>query len=465
VRSNARLLTQGQIRWSIPPSFVMPDSSLIEALARALLAGEPTPNLLFDRCRRTLGRRWRWLRPLTERYLNKFGTATWPRHREVVQFLRQDVGLQRVCRKQADEFVVAEWLLPAQRMFAGSGGPVWKVPAIESVGDLAKWLGLNPGELRWFADLKALGYKQREPRLEHYHYRVLAKRFDSVRLIEAPKTRMKDLQRQILLWILSEVPSHAAAHGFVRGRSIRTFAAPHVGKRVVLRMDLRDFFPTFGGVRIQNVFRRFGYPERVADLLGGVCTNATPLNVWEEIKPDVDLARLSELRKLYARPHLPQGAPTSPALANVCCYRLDCRLAALSQSAGATYTRYADDLAFSGDHDFEKRVERFSASVAAILQEEGLRVNHRKTRVMRQGVRQHLAGLVTNERVNIVRRDFDQLKAVLTNCVRHGAESQNRDGRPDFHSHLQGKVSFVEMINPAKGKCLRNIFQQIPWEP
>jgi hypothetical protein len=145
---------------------------------------------------------------------------------------------------------------------------------------------------------------------------------------------------------------------------------------------------------------------------------------------------LSELRRLYATPHLPQGAPTSPALANICCYRLDCRLTALSESAGATYTRYADDLAFSGDHNFEKRVERFSASVAAILQEEGLRVHHRKTRVMRQSVRQHLAGLVTNEKANVVRRDFDQLKAVLTNCVRHGAESQNRDGRPDFRSHL-----------------------------
>jgi hypothetical protein len=322
----------------------MPDSSLIEALARALLAGEPTPDLLFDRCRRTLGRRWRWLRPLTERYLAKFGTEAWPRHREVVQFLRQDAGLRRACRKHFDELVVAEWLLPAQRMFAG--GRVWNIPAIESVGDLAKWLGLNPGELRWFADLKALGYKKREPRLEHYHYRVLAKRFGSVRLIEAPKARLKDLQRQILLWILGEVPPHPVAHGFVRGRSIRSFVAPHVGKRVMLRMDLRDFFPTFGGVRIQNVFRTFGYPERVADLLGGVCTNATPLDVWAGIRPDVDLARLAELRPLYARPHLPQGAPTSPALANICCYRLDCRLAALSESAGATYTRYADEPCF-----------------------------------------------------------------------------------------------------------------------
>jgi RNA-directed DNA polymerase len=141
----------------------MLDSSLIEALARVLLAGEPTPNLLFDRCRRTLGRRWRWLRPLTKRYLHKFGTHAWPRHREVVQFLRQDVALRRALFKYSDELTVAEWLAPPSTMFA-SGVRSWNVPAITSTGDLGKWLGLNPGELRWFADLRALGYKQREPR-------------------------------------------------------------------------------------------------------------------------------------------------------------------------------------------------------------------------------------------------------------------------------------------------------------
>jgi len=217
-------------------------------------------------------------------------------------------------------------------------------------------------------------------------------------------------------------------------------------------MDLRDFFPTFGGVRIQNVFRALGYPEAVADLLGGVCTNATPRHVWEGVGRSIEPQHLAELRRLYARPHLPQGAPTSPALANICCYRLDCRLMAFAESAGAAYTRYADDLAFSGNEDFEKRIERFGVHVAGILHEEGFRVNHRKTRVMHRGVRQHLAGLVTNEKINVVRRDFDRLKAVLTNCVRLGPETQNRDRRPDFHSHLQGRVSFVEMVNPQKGK-------------
>jgi RNA-directed DNA polymerase len=95
--------------------------------------------------------------------------------------------------------------------------------------------------------------------------------------------------------------------------------------------------------------------------------------------------------------------------------------------------------------------------------EEGFSVHHRKTRVMRQAVRQHLAGLVTNRQANVIRADFDRLKATLTNCVRADPESQNRDSHPSFRAHLEGKISFVEMINPAKGKRLRTIFDQISW--
>lgn len=150
-------------------------------------------------------------------------------------------------------------------------------------------------------------------------------------------------------------------------------------------------------------------------------------------------------------------------MANIAFYRLDCRLSGLAVAAGARYTRYADDLAFSGGDEFEKAIERFGLHVAAILREEGLAVNHRKTRVMRQGVRQHLAGLVTNQRPNISRPDFDRLKAVLTNCVRRGPDSENREGRPRFRAHLEGRVAFVEMINPGKGKRLREIFERILW--
>jgi hypothetical protein len=339
----------------------------------------------------------------------------------------------------------------------------WKVPAIESAGELARWLEVDHGELEWFADLKGFESRMAGPKLRHYSYQVHAKRSGGVRLIESPKPRLKALQRRILSGILNAIPAHEAAHGFRRGRSIRTFAAPHTGRHVVLRMDLKDFFPTFRGVRVQAFFRTVGYPESVADLLGGICTNATPQAAWEGAGPEISAPELREAKIFYSRPHLPQGAPTSPALANLCSYGIDCRLAGLATSAGAEYTRYADDLAFSGGRAFDRRIERFSTHVAAILLEEGFHVNHRKTRIMRQAARQRLAGLVTNERLNIPRTDFDRLKATLTNCVRLGPQDQNRDGHPNFQAHLAGRIAFVEMIHPAKGRRLRDLLDQVRW--
>ena len=166
---------------------------------------------------------------------------------------------------------------------------------------------------------------------------------------------------------------------------------------------------------------------------------------------------------MYTHPHLPQGAPTSPALANRIAYRMDCRLRGLAESCRGVYTRYADDLAFSGGPDFARSIQRFATHVAAIVQEEGFAVYFRKTRAMRQGSRQQLAGLVANAGVNIPREHFDALKAVLTNCVRMGPESQNRSGLAQFKEHLAGRVAFVESVNPGKGERLREIFLRIGW--
>jgi len=444
----------------------MRNLSLLKALAHSFLAGEQTVEQVIARGSRTLGKRWRWLRSLAQRYIETFasGRRPRPRHRDVVVFLLHDRGMAQVRSRYFRELSVPHWVTEPQQMQPVAAAKAWAVPAIASVGALADWLQLTPSKLEWFADLKGLGYKKCSQQLRHYHYRILAKESGNIRLIEAPKPRLKELQGQILTQILDKIPPHPAVHGFVKGRSTKTFIAPHVGQRVVLRMDLRDFFPTFAAARIQTFFRTVGYPESVADLLGGICTNATPRDVWPKPGVDIDPQYLWEARALYSQPHLPQGAPTSPALANLCTYRVDCRLTGLAEAVGARYTRYADDIAFSGNEAFEKGIERFSTHVAAILLEEGFIVHHRKTRIMRQGVRQHLAGLVANQHINVMRPDFDRLKATLTNCIRLGPESQNRDAHPRYRSHLEGRVGFVEMINPARGKRLRAILEQIEWQ-
>jgi RNA-directed DNA polymerase len=441
----------------------MPVPVAISALARSLSAGDLIVDEVHARAARTLGRPWRWLRPLAVRYVEAFAAGPRPRHREVVRFLIDDSGFAQARAKYRHEISVAEWIGEPRQMQPVPAARGWNIPPLESVGDLAAWLSLSPGELDWFADLKGLGRKLGRPKLEHYHYRILPKRSGGFRLTESPKPRVKELQRRILFEILDRIPAHHAVHGFVKGRSIVSFATPHAGKVMLLRLDLQDFFPTFPAARVQAVFRTLGYPESVADRLGAICTNAVPRHIWSQM-PEIDASEWREARELYAHAHLPQGAPTSPALANLMAYRLDCRLSGLARSAGAVYTRYADDLAFSGGEEFHRVVDRFSTHAAAVALEEGFHVNHRKTRVMRQGVRQHLAGLVVNRKLSLQRRELELLEAILTNCARLDPVSQNRSGHPNFRAHLEGRIGFVEMVNRAKGQRIRMIFDKIRWE-
>jgi hypothetical protein len=155
--------------------------------------------------------------------------------------------------------------------------------------------------------------------------------------------------------------------------------------------------------------------------------------------------------RFYRSAHLPQGAPTSPALANLCTYRLDRRLAGLARAVGTKYTRYADDLAFSGGETLERCARRFQVHVCRIALEEGFEIQTRKTRFMRQGVRQQLAGVVLNKRLNVPRAAYENLKATLHNCVLYGPQSQNRDGRADFRAYLLGHIAYVAMLNASRG--------------
>ena len=323
------------------------------------------------------------------------------------------------------------------------------LPRIPAVAALADHFGLNAEELDWFADVHELNRGVRAPRLEHYRYAWLKKPSGGRRLLEAPKERLKTIQRRILADFLSHAPVHDAAHGFRARRSIRTFTAPHVGRAAILKLDLASFFPSIPASRIAGLFRWLGYPDDVAWRLACLCTHVTARRLLLEC----DGATIGR----YRARHLPQGAPTSPALANLCAYRLDRRLAGLATRAGADYARYADDLLFSGDEDFARSAERFARRAADICREEGFAVAAGKTRLRRQGARQAAAGLVLNAKQNTPREAFDELKAILFNCARRGLAAENRNGEPDFAAHLAGRVSFIASVNPARGEKLRRL--------
>jgi retron-type reverse transcriptase len=441
-----------------------PNPQVVKALARFVLSGECSADVIAQRLTEALGKRRRWIAPFAARYVTVFGGKTRPRSREVVEFFLADRRFCRAYDRDPVGIAAVSGFTPKAEMQPVEAAKSWEIPTIRDVGGLAEWLGVSVGDLEWFADLGQFEIGRGEAlKLQHYDYQFRLKASGSYRLIEAPKPRLKELQRQVLARLLDRVPAHPAAHGFVRGRSIRSFAEPHIGQQIVLRIDLKEFFPSIRAARVQALFRTMGYPEPVADLLGGICTASVPRYALREMRLALPAAEFQDLKTTYRRRHLPQGAPTSPSLANLCAYRMDCRLAGLAEAAEAKYTRYADDLAFSGGGEFARGAERFALRMAAIALEEGFAVNHHKTRIMRQGVRQHLAGLVVNEKVNVDRRHVDELKAILHNCVRFGPESQARDVRGSFREHLLGRIGFVEMVRPERGAQLRRIFDEIRW--
>ncbi len=332
------------------------------------------------------------------------------------------------------------------------------VPRIATAGALAEWLGLSLEQLDWLADSKQLHGRTATPALQHYHYAFEPKRSGDLRLIEAPKARLKAIQRKILREILDLVPAHDSAHGFVPRRSCLSAAQLHAGEFVVVTLDLTDFFPSVALARTGALFRNLGYPPAVARLLLGLCSTSTPLDVLAQA-PGFDWST----RKLYGAPHLAQGAPTSPALANACAWRLDQRLHRLANRMELNYSRYADDLAFSGDERLARSLGAFRATVETIVASEGFALNHNKTRVMRASGRQRVAGIVVNQHINVARPYYDDLKAVLYNCRRDGPTAHNRDGRGDFRAHLDGRVGWVESINPGRGARLRELFDVIAW--
>jgi RNA-directed DNA polymerase len=321
---------------------------------------------------------------------------------------------------------------------------------------LARWIGLPIGKVAWLVHRFAANRRPESVRQAHYHYRWCAKRSGGSRLIEAPKQTLKGVQELVLREILDHVPPHPAAHGFVAGRSIVTNARPLAGRRVVVKFDLENFYAGVSFARVTAIFRGLGYSREAALWLAQLTTSAVPHDLP---LPEGGVRAL----RPYLRRHLPQGAPTSPALANLSTYSLDVRLSGMARAFGASYTRYADDIAFSGPESFLRALPVFIPLATQIIRSERFRVNAAKRKVVRNGSRQVIAGVVVNEKPNVSRREFDRLKAILTNCLRHGPASQNRDAHADFAAHLRGRVAHVTHVNPARGAKLLGLYEQIDW--
>ena len=426
-------------------------------VATALLAGPWERPPMVRRVAVSLGlpRAPRWVGTLVGEVLAAYQQAPRDRPRELAGFVTSTRGwaagadaVRRPVHRQPRPTVVV------RRPF-----PVDDVPDLQA---LARLLDLDQGELAWFADVRGLERTVSEP-LRHYRWRAVHRPTGS-RLLAAPKPRMKEAQRRLLRHLLAAVPPHDSAHGSVPGRSVRTALAPHAGADTLLHLDLEAFFASIPASRIWGLLQgTAGLTEPVAHTVTGLVTTVVPVRVWRDLplpSASTDQDRHHRLGRRLAVPHLPQGAPTSPALANLACFRLDRRLTGLAAAHGATYTRYVDDLLLSGGQD----TVRLVGAVQAIARDEGFRLHAGKTRVLRASQRQQALGAVVNVRPALPRRERDALRALLHNCARHGWHTQVRGRDPaTFREHVLGRVAWATSLDPRSGARLRELADRVDW--
>ena len=310
------------------------------------------------------------------------------------------------------------------------GLPLW-----EDSEQIARDFGLTKGRLDWFAT------ERLDDGVSHYVQFRIPKSSGGSRVIMAPKTDLRALQRKLLRRLVADLPVSQYAHGFRKGRSIRTNAEPHVGKQFVIGMDLEDFFGAVHYGRIRGLLIAYGYSFPVASTLGLLMTASERQRVELE-----DSVRYTPVSRRYTV----QGAPTSPGLCNAIAKKLDHRLAGLADKYDYDYTRYADDIAFSGNDD--DAIGPLLSVTREIAEDEGFAVNEDKTRVMHSGQRQQVAGVVVNDKLGLSRKERRRLRAMI-----HRLNQEADSGSPDPEEveYLDGKLAYLEMLNPDQAEALR----------
>jgi hypothetical protein len=288
--------------------------------------------------------------------------------------------------------------------------------------------------------------KRRE---KEYTRFFIQKKSGSARPIHAPSARLKFIQKRILLRFFTHIvyPEHIAA--YVPERTPRDSAEKHSGKAVLLIIDLKDFFTNTRRAWVRHMLQdEFHLPFPVANLLADLVT--VPVDT------------------VKGRRHVvPQGAPTSGAICNwVAYHRFDREILKLCEKYGYTYTRYADDLAFSRTADVSKRsVNAFTHDVYKIIQKSGYAINRKKTRVGRPGRQQRLLGMTVNEKPNVMRRDFRAIRARLNHCKYKGydqvATEMGLASGYALKAKILGTISHFHMINPEKARQLKNKLQEV----
>ncbi len=309
------------------------------------------------------------------------------------------------------------------------------LPVFNNENDLATAMGISLSALRFLA------FSRKVSNVSHYRKFYLTKKSGGKRLISAPMPKLKSVQYWILQNILQKVNIHPAVHGFIPKHSILTNAKPHTGKEVVLNIDVKDFFPSIHFKRVKGMLQRLGYSEKISTILALLCTEA----VTEEVAIDGKTYFVQKGNRV-----LPQGAPTSPAITTILCYKLDIRLQGLADKNQCSYTRYADDVTFSSSRS-DLNMQQMIWRIKKVLSDEGFTVHPEKISVMRKGAQQQVTGIVVNKKLSVSREKRRKLRALL-----HNVETKPgfipEWGQNNSPAAILGYAHFVKMVDAEKGE-------------
>ena len=292
-------------------------------------------------------------------------------------------------------------------------------------------------------------YRSAGAREKSYRQFSIPKRSGGERHITAPTGTIKTFQTCIAAFLANGYMPHACAMGFVPRRSVLTNASCHVGKTHVLNVDLKDFFPSIGAPKVEHALVRIGVEPLTAQMVSTLC--CYPLRTEDGHIVNV----------------LPQGSPASPILSNITCEMMDCRLKGLADRFGLSYSRYADDITFSGSFYERLTGDRFFAQdgdffqeLMQIVSENGFSLNDKKTRLAHQGVRKEVTGLTVGEKVNVSRAFTKNLRAAI---------HQMEHFIPDDAQMRQvaGRLAYMAMVKGADDptfQSLRRRFRRIRYK-
>lgn len=330
----------------------------------------------------------------------------------------------------------------------------YNVPKLKTIDDLLELLEID------LPKLKYLTFHRNAANFSHYYYFEIPKKNGRMRKISAPKTELNRVQQIIYEKILKNIPVHDAAHGFLENKSILTNAEAHYKgnseeeKLIVINMDLKDFFPSIFYPRIVGLFKQiFGYSGEISTFLAMLCSE--PQRAELTIKGKQYFVA-KDMR------HLPQGASTSPMLTNILCWKLDNRLKGLAKLYNFTYTRYADDITFSGTDN--TKIGKLIGGTKFIIKDEGFSTNPKKTRILRYNRRQSITGIVVNDIINPPKSWLKILRAELHSLHKHVENNSKKPISDELTEKLMivaGKISYLNMINSEKSKKYSNELNKI----